>query len=49
MWSKTQGFPSLEQPVVPQLPTQHLVDLVVEPISNLVDPTLLSESDPDVI
>ena len=49
MWSKTQGFPSQEQPIVSQHPTQPLVDQVVEPISDLVDPTLLSESDPDVI
>ena len=43
MWSKTQEFPS------PKQPTQPLVDQVVEPISALVDPTLLSESDLDVI
>ena len=43
MWYKTQEFPSPEQP------TQPLVDQVVEPISNFVDPTLLSESDPNVI
>ena len=49
MWSKTQDFPSLEQPIVSQKPTQPLVDQVVEPISSLVDPTLLSESDPNVI
>ena len=49
MWSKTQEFPSPEQPIVSQQPTQPLVDQVVEPISALVDPTLLSESDPDVI
>ena len=46
---KTQEFPSPEQPIVSQQPTQPLVDLVVEPISALVDPTLLSESDPYVI
>ena len=49
MWSKTQEFPSHEQPIVSQKPTQPLVDQVVEPISDLFDPTLLSESDPDVI
>ena len=49
MWSKTQGFPSLEQPIVSQQPTQPLVDQVVKQISYLVDPTLLSKSDPDVI
>ena len=49
MWSKTQEFPSPEQPIVFQQPTQPLVDQVVEPISDLVDPTLLSESDPYVI
>ena len=49
MWSKTQGFSSPEHPIVSQQPTQPLVDQVVEPISDLVDPTLLSESDPHVI
>ena len=49
VWSKTQEFPSPEQPIVSQQPIQPLVDQVVEPISDLVDPTLLSESDPDVI
>ena len=49
MWSETQEFPSPEQPIVSQQPTQPLVDLVVEPISALVDPTLILESDPDVI
>ena len=49
MWSDTQEFPSPELPIVSQQPTQPLVDQVVEPISDLVDPTLLSESDPDVI
>ena len=49
MWSETQEFPSTEQPIVSQQPTQPLVDQVFEPISALVDPTLLSESDPDVI
>ena len=49
VWSKTQEFPSQEQPIVSQHPTQPLVDQVVEPISALVDPTLLSESDLDVI
>ena len=43
MWSETQEFPSPEQP------TQPLVDQVVKPISALVDPTLVSESDFDVI
>ena len=42
VWSKTQGFPSQEQPIVSQIPIQPLVDQVVEPISNL-------KSDPDVI
>ena len=32
-----------------QEPTQPLVDQVVEPILALVNPTLLSESDPNVI
>ena len=49
MWSETQYFPSPEQPIVSQQPTQPLVDQVVEPISTLVDPTLLLESDPHVI
>ena len=49
MWSENQEFPSPEQPIVSQEPTQPLVDLVVEPISALVNPTLLSESDPYVI
>ena len=49
MWSKTQEFPSPEQPIVSQQATQPLVDQVVEPISALVDPTLLSESDPYLI
>ena len=49
MWSKTQYFPSPGKPIVSQQPTQPLVDQVVEPISYLVNPTLLSESDPDVI
>ena len=48
MWSETHGFHS-EHPIVSQHPTQPLVDQVVEQISDLVDPTLLSESDPDVI
>ena len=48
MWYETQEFPSPE-PIVSQQPTQPLVDQVVEPISALVDPTLLLESDPDVI
>ena len=42
-------FPSPKKPVVSQQPTQPLVDQVVEPISSLVDPTLLSKSYPDVI
>ena len=45
MWSKTQDFPSPEQPIVYQQPTQPLVDQVVEQISDLVDPTLPSETD----
>ena len=49
MWSETQEFPSLEQPIVSQQPTQYLVDLVVKPILALVYPTLLLESDPYVI
>ena len=49
MWFETQEFPSLEQPIVSQKPTQPLVDEVVKPISYLVDPTLLSKSGPDVI
>src|SRR5713101_3006917 len=49
MWSETQEFPSPEQPIVSQQPTQPLVDQVVKPISTLVDPTLLLDSDPDVI
>ena len=49
MWSKTHGFSSHEHPIVSQQPTQPLVDQVVEPILALVDPTLLLESDPDVI
>ena len=38
MWSETQEFPSPKQPIVSQQPTQPLVDQVVEPISDLVDP-----------
>ena len=49
MWSKTQGFPSPDQPIVSQPPTEPLVNLVVEPSQYLVHPTLLSESDLDVI
>ena len=49
VWSKNQEFPSPEQPIVSQQPTHPLVDQVVEPISYLVDPTLLSKSDPDMI
>ena len=49
MWSETQEFPSLEQPIVSQQPTQPLVYQVVEPILDLVDPTLILESDHDVI
>ena len=49
MWSETQEFPSLEQPIVSQQPTQPLVYQVVEPILDLVDPTLILESDPYVI
>ena len=48
MWSKTHGFSS-EHPIVSQHPIQPSVDQVVEQISDLVDPTLLSESDPNVI
>ena len=29
--SKTQEFPSPKQPIVSQKPSEHLVDLVVEP------------------
>ena len=47
--SETQEFPSPNQPIVSQQSTQPLVDQVVEPISALVDPTLLLESDPNVI
>ena len=49
MWFETQEFPSLEQPIVSQQTTQPLVDQVVKQISALFDPTLLSESDPNVI
>ena len=49
MWSKTHGFRSFEHPIVAQHPTQPLVDPVVEQISDLLDPTLLSESAPHVI
>ena len=49
VWSKTQEFPSPEQPIVSQQPNQPLVDLVVEPSQYLVHPPLLSESDPYVI
>ena len=45
MWSETQAFTSPKQPIVSQQPTQPLFDQVVEPISSLVDPTLLLESD----
>ena len=45
MWSETQEFPSPEQPIDSQQPTQPLVDQVVKPISALVDPTLPLESD----
>ena len=43
MWSETQEFPSPEQP------TQPFFDQVVEPILDLVDPTIILESDPYVI
>ena len=49
MWSETQYYPTPEQPVVSQKPTQPLVDLVFEPSQYLAHPTLLSESDPYVI
>ena len=49
MWYETQEFPSPKQPIVSQQPNQPLVDLEFEPILALVDPTLISESDPDVI
>ena len=49
MWSNTQEFPSPKKPIVSQQTTQTLVDQVVKPISALVDPTLLSKSDPNVI
>ena len=49
MWSETQEFPSPEQPIVSQQPTQPLVDQVLEAILALVNPTLLSKIDPDVI
>ena len=49
MWSETHGFHSSEHPIVSQHPTQPLVDQVVEQISDVVDPTLLLESDPHVI
>ena len=49
MWYETQEFPSPEQPIVSQRPTQPLVDQVVESILALVNPTLILESDPDVI
>ena len=49
MWYETQEYPSPKQPIVSQQPAQPLVDQVVEQISDLVDPTLLSKSDPDVI
>ena len=49
MWSETQEFPSPEKPIVSQQPNQPLVYQVVEPISALVNPTLLLESDPIVI
>ena len=49
MWYKTHGFRSSEHPIVSQHPTQPLVDQVVEQISDLVDPTFLSESAPHVI
>ena len=45
MWSETQEFPYFEQPIVSQQSTQPLVDQVVKPILDLVNPTLLSESD----
>ena len=49
MWYETQEFTSPEQPIVSQQPTQTLVDQVVGPITALLDTTLLSESDPNVI
>ena len=52
MWSEAQEFPSSEQHIVSQQPTQPLVDQVVEsdpdviePMSHLVNTTLPSESD----
>ena len=44
VWFETQEFPSPEQLVISQQPTQPLVDQVVEPILALVDPTLLSKN-----
>ena len=49
VWSETQGYPAPEQPIFSQQPTQTLADQVVKPISSLVQPTLLLESDPYVI
>ena len=46
---RLKNFLLLKKHIVSQQPTQPLVDQVVEPISTLVNPTLLSESDPDVI
>ena len=48
MWFQTQEYLVPKEPKVSQQPTQPLVDQVVEPILYLVDPTLCSESDPDV-
>ena len=49
MWSKTQEYSAPEQPLVSQQLNQPFIDQVVEPISYLVNPTLLSKSDPYVI
>ena len=49
MLSESQGFPSPEQPIVSQQPTQPLFNLVVKPSQYFPHPTIISESDPYVI
>ena len=49
MWSETQVFPSPEKNIVPQQPTQPLINLVVEPSHSSVHPNKPLENDPYVI
>ena len=45
MWSKCQGCPTLERPMVFQQPIQPLVYQVIEPVQYVVNLTLHLDSD----